>query len=122
MTAGISFEVEERRDTLKIPNAALRFYPESKYVREPDRKLLDGAAWEQEAQETPERPVSAHEKAAARRDRNRRHVWVDDGDTLRAIEVIVGLTDSRFSELVSGPLREQDRLVIGIEPKKAWGL
>ncbi len=42
MTASLSFRVDERKHVIKIPNAALRFFPESKYVREADRKLLEG--------------------------------------------------------------------------------
>jgi HlyD family secretion protein len=121
MTAGLSFEVDERAQILKIPNAALRFYPDTQHVRESDRKLLEGDDWEEESADQTERTMSAHEKAEARRNRNRRHVWVDDGEALRAVEVDVGLSDSRFTELVKGNLKERDKLVIGVEPPKAWG-
>ena len=43
MTASISFQVDERKEMLKIPNAALRFYPNPQHVREADRKLLEGS-------------------------------------------------------------------------------
>ena len=42
MTANISFQVEERQEVIKIPNAALRFYPKPEQVREEDRQLLEG--------------------------------------------------------------------------------
>ena len=38
MTANISFKVEERKDIVRIPNAALRFYPKSMQVRPEDKK------------------------------------------------------------------------------------
>lgn len=121
MTASISFHVDESNDVVCIPNAALRFYPEVKHVREEDRKLLEGKDWEQEADESNDEVMSAVEKAAARKTRNRRHVWVVEGDFLKAIEVETGLSDSKYSELVSGELPEGQKLVTGIEPKKGFG-
>jgi hypothetical protein len=44
-----------------------------------------------------------------------------DGYKLKAVEVIVGLSDSRFTELVSGDLKVGDKLVTGIELQQNWG-
>jgi hypothetical protein len=33
----------------------------------------------------------------------------------------VGLTDSRFAELIAGSLKPGDKLVIGIQPPQTWG-
>ena len=112
MTASISFRVDERPDVLKVPNSALRFYPDAKRVRKEDRKLLEGATWEKSEQDS-QVSSSAAEKAEARQKRNRRHVWVSEEDKLRAIEVVAGLSDSKFSELVSGKLKEGQELVTG---------
>ena len=121
MTASISFRVDESEDVIRIPNAALRFYPDIKHVRKEDRKLLEGKNWEQEADQDDDAAMSAIEKAAARKKRNRRHVWVVDGEFLKAIEVETGLSDSKYSELVSGEVKEGRKLVTGIEPKKGLG-
>jgi len=115
MTANLSFQVDERKDVLKIPNAALRFYPESQHVREQDRKLLEGAEQDTEDDQATDLPLSARERAEARQSRNRRHVWVAEGEFLKAIEVHVGLSDSRFTELVSGDLKETQELVTGLK-------
>jgi len=118
MTASISFRVDERKDVLKIPNAALRFYPESKYVREQDRKLLEGAREsEDDEDETDDMMLSAEEIAEARRKRKQRHVWVVDGEFLKAIEVEVGVMSNYFTELVSGELKEGQKLVTRMENK-----
>ena len=61
---------------------------------------------------------SAEEKAASRRLRNRRHVWMREGEFLRAIEVIAGLSDSKNTEVVSGDLHESQKLVTGLAPKE----
>src|SRR5262249_35270251 len=40
LTANISFQISEKKDTIRIPNAALRFYPKPEQVRPEDRLLL----------------------------------------------------------------------------------
>lgn len=118
MTASISFQVGEVRNVARIPNAALRFYPQREQVRLEDRPLLENAAPVQgESDERTEASRSAEEKAESRRQRNRRHVWVVDGDFLKAIEVVTGLSDSKYTELISGEIKEGDKLVTGIMPK-----
>ncbi len=149
MTASLSFQVDRRSEAIKIPNAALRFYPDVRYVHPDDRSVLEGRSGAKarddstaddssegkagdskrdgttrgEADEsaaadldgnTPDRQLSAAERTAARKRRSRRHVWVVEGDWLRAIPVETGLSDSRYSELVSGDVRPGARLVTGI--------
>ena len=36
---------------------------------------------------------------------------------LRAVEIVVGMSDSKYTELVSGELTEGQKLVTGIQPK-----
>ena len=117
MTASISFEIDAKDDVLKIPNAALRFYPDSKHVRKEDRGILDGSAVSSDGDQSDAENQSAAEKTAAHKKLDRRHVWVADGDSLRAVEIVTGLMDSRYSECVSGDLKEGDELVTGIKPK-----
>ena len=119
MTASLSFQVTESSEVLRIPNAALRFYPQREQVRLEDRKLLEGGPTSaDEDQNRADSHLSAEEKAALRRQRNRRHVWVQDGEFLRAIEVVTGLSDSKYTELVSGNIAEGHQLVTGIQPKE----
>ena len=120
MTASISFRVAERKDVIKIPNAALRFYPQKQYVRAEDLAILEGTNWEQETanESTETTTLSAEEKTLARRRRNRRHVWVQDQGKLKAIEVVTGLSDSKFTELVSGELPAGASVITGLETKR----
>jgi HlyD family secretion protein len=121
MTANLSFHIEKRTNILKIPNSALRFFPKAEQVRPEDKKLLEGEeekrSTEQEQQKSNDAQRSAHERIVANRNRNRRHVWVQDGDLVRAVEVSVGLSDNQFTELVSGDLKENDELVTGVKPR-----
>ena len=119
MTASLSFQIDEVDDTLRIPNAALRFYPKREQVRPEDEKLLEGT--EESSEDEEERVdavTSAPDKAEARRQRNRRHVWIEDGLRLKAVEVTTGLSDSKYTQLVSGELDEGQQLVTGLQPRK----
>lgn len=121
MTASLSFQVDQREDVVKIPNAALRFYPNAKQVRPEDVPILEGHGQsntddtQQEEAQQSEKSLSAQERAQLRKDRNRRHVWVADSDLLRAVEVTTGLSDSQFTEMVSGTLKKSDVLVTGVQ-------
>lgn len=122
MTASISFEVNRQTDIIKIPNAALRFFPQAQHVREADKELLVGRQdTKTEEEQVNQATVSASERATTRRKRNQRHVWIQDGIKLRAVAVQTGLSDSQYAELVSGELKSGDNLVIGLQPAVAWG-
>ena len=41
MTANLTFQVRELKGILKVPNAALRYFPDKELVREEDQKLLE---------------------------------------------------------------------------------
>ena len=122
-SANISFEVDRCEGVLKIPNSALRFFPTPQHVRKEDRPILEGKIAEDEEQEdVANEMLSARDRAEARRARNRRHVWVVAGYELRAVEVVTGLSDSKFTQLVSGDLKAGDKLVTGIQPAiNGWG-
>ncbi|MCW5980849.1 MAG: efflux RND transporter periplasmic adaptor subunit [Bryobacteraceae bacterium] len=84
MTANVTVAAAERRDVLKTPNAALRF-----------------------------RPEGAENAPPARQRAGTQVVWMSDGKgTLKPVEVTLGITDGIYSELLSGDLRENDRVVI----------
>jgi len=120
MTASISFEVERREEVIKVPNSALRFFPQLQHVRKEDKPLLEGKQETNNSEEqVTESALAASERAAARKKRNRRHVWVQEGYKLKAVEVETGISDSYFTELVSGELKPGDKLVIGIQANTA---
>ena len=123
MTASISFQVANRENVIKIPNAALRFYPDARHVRPEDIPILEGhheqtsERNDDDAQQS-DKTLSAAERSQLRKERDRRHVWVQDGTKLRAISVVTGLSDSRYTELIEGDLHSGDVLVTGIQLQK----
>jgi HlyD family secretion protein len=106
MTANLVFQIEKHTGVLAIPNAALRFSPTATQVRPEDRGLVEGEADEGQSGDEAAAGVSA--RAA-----NRRHVWIPDGDLLRAVEIVIGLSDKSHTEVVSGGLKEGEEVAIG---------
>lgn len=118
MTANLSFQVGQASDAVRLPNAALRFFPQREHVRPEDQHLLEGGdRRDDRADDVLVTQQSATEKAEAARKRNRRHVWIEDGEYLKAVEVITGLSDNQYTELVSGDLTVGQELVTGIQPR-----
>ena len=117
MTATVSFDVDERIDVIRIPNSALRFYPDIEHVREEDHVLLEGASTnDQNSQKQEQEPGSVSERWESRRNRNRRHVWIKDGEKLKAVAVETGITDSRFSECLIVKLKAGANVVVRLKP------
>ncbi|MCC8999336.1 MAG: hypothetical protein LM522_07540 [Candidatus Contendobacter sp.] len=86
MTAYVRITAGERKDVLRVPNAALSFQP-----RRTDEE------------ERGPRP-------AARERRTQVHV-LDDQGQLRPVPVETGLTDNAVTEMISGDLKPGDRVV-----------
>lgn len=110
MTASLSFQTGKRDNCLRIPNAALRFFPKVEHVRAEDKHLVLGVTDEQEFGLDLEE--SAEEKTAFAAKRSQRYVWVWESPLLRAIPVTIGIRDSQWSELLSGDVSLADELVI----------
>ena len=89
MTAYVNIIVAQRKAVLLVPNAALRFKPQ------------DVAA--------------VSEKAKGREDRRegaRGTVYVLQGDQLQRVALQTGISDSRFTEVMSSDLKAGDNVVI----------
>jgi HlyD family secretion protein len=86
MTANVSIIVEEKEDVLRVPNAALRFKPPS-----------GGEKGKPEAKKPKGGPM----------------VWLLGPDKkLKPMPVKTGINDGKFTEILSGPLKEGDPLVV----------
>jgi HlyD family secretion protein len=112
MTANLSFQIEAKEDVLRVPTAALRFFPLPAQIHPEDRHYLEGVP---SAEADGAARLSAGEKAAAARNRQKRLVWVREGDLLRAVPVTLGLSDNQQAELLEGNLSEGQAVVVGAE-------
>jgi len=114
MTANISFQIDLRENVTRIPVAAIRFVP-------PDNLLLRTEDKEHTQVKTKKDPKEGDEKLSAERRaeqakaRNKRVVWVQEGDKVIAIAITIGLMDGQFAELVSGDVKPGQVLVTGLE-------
>ncbi len=118
MTANLTFLIREHTDVLKVPNSALRYFPDKAHVHPDDQARLElnlGSVpnGESESTQTHEPPVD--EAARASIAAKKRIVWVLRDDLLRAVDVVIGASDYRFTEIVDGQLTQQDQVVVGLK-------
>ena len=68
------------------------------------------------------RQISASEKVQFARNRMKRVVWVEEkGGLLRAVPVVLGLTDNQHAEIIEGELEVGQKVVIGVSTAGAAG-
>jgi HlyD family secretion protein len=115
MTANLKFQIETRVKALKVSNAALRFNPKPKEVRECDRKLVEDKTSDDKDRQNADssRAGETDDDSPAESSRKDRYVWIADGDLLSAVKILTGLESSQFTEVVSGELGEGQAVVTG---------
>ncbi|MEZ6059812.1 MAG: efflux RND transporter periplasmic adaptor subunit [Planctomycetaceae bacterium] len=122
MTASLTFQVQDHDNVLKVSNQAIGYLPEDKaYVVESDHDKLDvRAAAARKAQENEDslddKPID--EVVAAASKGETKHVWIKEGEKLKAVEILIGVSDYQFTEVLSGDLKEGDEVVMGLEVKE----
>ncbi len=94
MTAYVSIAVEERKEALLVPNAALRFKPAN---AEPVKKNGGDAA----------------KGGKPKRDAFSGTVYVLQGGAPVPVSVTLGITDNRNTEITGGDLKAGDQVVVG---------
>ena len=103
MTANLTFLVSRKENVIKIPNAALSFYPANEeHVHPDDRDILSLKS-----------VVSSSTVTDMGRGSEVRHVWIQIGDFLRAVEIQIGIsTQSGYTEVVASELQVGDQVVV----------
>ncbi len=91
LTATVKFILAEANDVLTVPNAALRFVPEERFVAPRHREYLDFNS----------------------NSEDRRVIWVQKGEILEPVIVDIGLNDGNSTE-ISGDIREDMPIVVGV--------
>lgn len=89
MTAYVNITTAQRHKVLLIPNAALRFKPQENGGQS-----------------------GARQGRAERQEDNRGTVYVLQDQRLKAVPVTTGITDNRFTEVLSGGVRAGDEVVV----------
>jgi HlyD family secretion protein len=114
MTAYVNIGVAESRDVLLVPNAALRFKP-----AEADEPASgNGAQGGASAGGQGARNGEAKGRGKKREGSSGR-IYVVEGRTIRPVQVQLGITDNRNTEIVGGDLKEGDTIVVSEAPTAA---
>ncbi len=96
MTANVSVIVDEKKDVLKVPNAALRFKPSDRAKGGQGDLTKGGSAVKTKS--------GTSEKGPA--------VWIVENEKPKRIRVNVGISDGSYTELVSGGLKEGQEVIV----------
>jgi HlyD family secretion protein len=110
LTANVQFKVDERKDALLVPNAALHYRPTLALVAPEYRSQYEQGMRSASVDET----GAEHTPAKGRL--TRATVWVPSGDCIRPVKVRVGLTDglmTEVAEVVKDKLTPETDVVIG---------
>ena len=114
MTANLSFQIEKHTGVLTVPNAALRFHPKPEQVRPRDRAILEGRPTTSRQPTPPAQSTRRPAVAAPSRDRKRTLRLGRRRTTCwRPSQIVTGLSDKSFTEIVSGDLTEGQEVVVG---------
>lgn len=112
MTANLEFVVSEKRDALKIPNAALRFRPpaEKGEVQTAPRRAAGAGS------RTRGGPGNAAQRARGEEGRKGRvsAIYILRGRSPVSVKVRLGITDGSYTELVEGDLKEGDSVILAV--------
>jgi HlyD family secretion protein len=112
MTANVRFELDKRTGVLMVPNAALRWTPQTQQIA-PDARgaqksneASGGAAGKGSG-------VAMTDESGAGASRDRGTVWVKDGTFARPVQVHVGLSDGLNTEIDGKGLEEGSVVITG---------
>lgn len=106
MTATATITVEDVKQALLVPNAALRFTPPVA-SDEPGQSFFSQIMPRPPRQNRPPDAASAGEKSSAKND-----VWVLRDEQLRQVQVTVGASDGTKTVIAAGALSEGDLVII----------
>jgi HlyD family secretion protein len=91
MTAYVNIKTAERNNTLLVPNAALRYKPSN----------------------AEQQPTATDAKAKKKGDGPGRNatVYLLENGAPKAVKIVVGITDNKQTEVISGPLKAGDTVI-----------
>jgi HlyD family secretion protein len=119
MTANVTIDVATMKNVLRIPNGALRWRPEAKA---PGPSAEEGAA-----RFGGSGPAGAARQFGATAGKGRTGqggqvvytIAADGKGEPKPVDIRAGITDGRFTQVVSGDLKEGDTVIVGLATAKA---
>lgn len=126
MTANVTIDVATVRDVLRIPNAALRFRPESERAAESGSG--GGGSFERRAAQSADRggpglAGAARQFPGGRRPGARQQTIYTLGPDKkpRPVQIRTGITDGRYTQVVEGAVKPGDLIIVGLATTKVEG-
>jgi HlyD family secretion protein len=109
LTASVRFQLSSQTNALLVPNAALRWSPSSLAQIAPDARPanLNGPP----ANDPP--GAAQPSKNESGQKPSHRTLWLKDGEFVRPIEVVAGVSDGVNTAVTADGLREGDEIVTG---------
>jgi len=131
MTANVTIDVATQSNVLRVPNAALRWKPEEKVASSTEQRAAKmaqsggaqsggapAAAGSQLSQTRGGAPGAAGKWTGTKRTQSTAYVLAPNGEP-KPVEVRTGISDGRYTEVVSGDLKPGDPVIIGLVTAKA---
>ena len=123
MTANVTFDVATVQNVVRVPNAALRFKPPTDNSRDRASGGSGGDAMQRAARSgRGDGPAGAAGQlpGGRRRDTSKSQTvyTLDAEKKLKPSEIRTGISDGRYTQVVSGALKEGDLVVIGMATSK----
>ena len=119
MTAYVNIGVAQRKDVLLVPNAALRFKPAEAAEAAADKGGEKPAAAAGPGSSPRNGNAGDGKGRGKKREGNNGRVYVVEGRTIKPVQVQIGITDNRNTEVLGGELKPGDTVVIGDAPSVA---
>jgi HlyD family secretion protein len=114
LTANAQFEIQHMKDVLRVPNAALRWTPNSSQISPQyteamqQRRQSGGQTYQGRQSDT---------KASQNSDSNRKRLWIADGSYVKPVWVSTGITDGIITEVEGKDLTEGMQVVTGVKTR-----
>lgn len=90
MTANVTFVYADKKDVLRVPNAALRFRPSAEFLKQSGAKS---------------------DEPRAERDSSQRKLWVLREGQPQPVSVRTGISDGSLTEITEGEVTETDAII-----------
>jgi HlyD family secretion protein len=120
LSANVQFELNRRNDVLLVPTAALRWQPPPAQGTPQFRETVAANVAQNVSSDGPRTTLS--KTGRDRDDTAKRGVlWIQDGEQLRPLEVLLGLTDGSMTEVAGDHLAEGLKIVTGQQSRAAAG-
>ena len=125
MTANITIDVATVKDVLRVPNAALRFRPEqtsappTPSVEERAARTGGGPGNANAARQFDQTAGGGKPRKADQRSQTVYEIAATGIGEPKPIEIHAGISDGRFTQVVSGGLKEGEAVVVGLVTAKA---